>query len=126
MRFILAVLVVLSLVGKADAQLPVIVAVWPASWGALEVETTIETDGNPATLEFLLWRYSDYQWRVVAIKADGTGMCAGPWFSFLSDTGLWPRIRRVGAVDHVFVSQRVQSTTRYVEFVIDHPTVCYP
>ncbi len=122
-----AVLVVLATV-MARAQTTTAVLPLPASWGAVEVERFIETDGDPATVEVLIWRYSDFQWRIVAVQADGA-LCAGPWFSFIHDQGAWPRIIRIGAVDVAFMTQVVyerRARTWFFTVALDHPTACLP
>lgn len=100
----------------------------PSSWGSVQVERFIETDGDPTTTEVLIWRYVDYLWRVVAVKPDGT-LCAGPWFTFIGDTMAWPRFKRVGGVDVVFLTESLfgpHEQTFYFEVALDHPTSCLP
>lgn len=122
----LLVTCLLGITSLAGAQTLVLISPLPASWGLAEVHQTVETDGNPATIELLIWRYSDYAWRVVSVRPNGT-ICAAPWF-FFGQVSAWPKIRRAGAVDvaMITVQNTVASTSVYAEFSLDHPTVCYP
>jgi len=126
-NFLIAVIVAFATV-TAAAQTTTVVLPLPESWGAVEVERFIETDGDAATVEVLIWRYSDYRWRIVALRPDGT-LCAGPWFMFIYDQFAWPRITRVGAVDVAFMTQTVyqpQAQTYFFQVALEHPTECQP
>jgi len=125
--FIIAVIVALATV-TAGAQTTTAVLPLPESWGAVEVERFIETDGDPATVEVLIWRHSDFLWRIVAVQADGA-LCAGPWFTFIHDQFAWPRITRVGKVDVAFMTQTFYqplAQTYFFQVALEHPTVCQP
>lgn len=100
----------------------------PVEWGAVEVERFIETDGDPATLEVLIWRYADYQFRIVAVRPDGA-LCAGPWFMFIHSQYAWPRFKRVGSVDVAFLTETSwngQAQSYYFEVTLEHPSTCEP
>ncbi len=125
--FIIAALVVLATMG-GGAQTTTAVLPLPVSWGAVEVERFVETDGDPATLEVLIWRYADYQFRIVAVQPDGA-LCAGPWFMFIHSQYAWPRFKRVSGVDVAFLTetaQNGQTQSYYFEVTLEHPTVCEP
>jgi hypothetical protein len=122
-----AVIVALAAV-TAEAQTTTARLALPASWGAIEVERFVETDGDPATVEVLIWRYTDYLWRIVAVQPDGT-LCAGAWFAFIQNPFAWPRITRVGAVDVAFLTETTyqqQPQSYFFQVALEHPTVCVP
>lgn len=60
--------------------------------GVLTMPQAIETDGHPATREWLVRPLFSSQARVVAERAGG--LCAGPWFDISSWT-----VQRIGLTD---------------------------
>lgn len=125
---VVAALVVMLAAVAVHAQATKAVLSLPPSWGAVEVERFVETDGDPTTTEVLIWRYADYLWRIVAVRSDGT-LCAGPWFSFIHDPWAWPRFKRVAGVDVAFLTEmtyRPLAQSYYFEVALEHPTTCVP
>ena len=128
MRTIIGAIILALATVTAGAQTTTAVLALPASWGAIEVERFVETDGDPVTVEVLIWRYSDFLWRIVAVQPDGT-LCAGPWFAFIHNRFAWPRITRVGAVDVAFLTETTYQRlpqSYFFQVALEHPTVCLP
>lgn len=121
-------IVFLLAVMPAGAQTITNMLALPPAWGDVEVERFVETDGDPATLEVIIWRYTDLLWRIVAVAPDGT-LCAGRWFTFLDRPMAWPRFKRVGAVDVAFLTATLDwgvAQSYYYEVALDHPVTCLP
>jgi len=79
-----AVLFVLALALPATAQTkaPAVQSIDmnALGWGVMvAMPQAIETDGDPATQEWLVPQVWTYQKRILKIKSDGA-MCAGDWF----------------------------------------------
>lgn len=71
-------------------------------WGRLEVPKGIETDGNPATTEWLVQSLDTYAYRVVAER--NGGICAGPWFQAGTTLFQAVRLEKVGPTHKLLVT----------------------
>lgn len=122
MRVVVVMVVVAALSGWAHAQTVQSVVSIPPEWGAAEVWRWVEADGNPATREVIVRRWSDYRYLVVRVLPNGTLCHAGNWFHWAGDPFAYPEVVRVPGTkrERVFVTVG----GHYVEMSIDVPPGC--
>lgn len=72
-------------------------------WGPVSAPLAIETDGDLATLEWLVAKSFSTEKRVVAER--NGGLCAGPWFSPTTSLVASIDVRRVGLIHKLFVTE---------------------
>lgn len=73
--------------------------------GAIEVPQAVDTDGNEGTQEWLVKSVMTLDYRVIAVRADGS-LCMGDWFPARTQSGwfLPPTVQKIGVV-HKLVSR---------------------
>lgn len=103
MKSLLTVCVlVASLVTVSAQTVDRVIDLTALNWGRLEIPMGIETDGNPATIEWLVQSLDTRQYRVVAER--NGGICAGPWFAVNVDLFQAVRLEKVGPVHKLLVA----------------------
>lgn len=97
-----ACVLVASLVTVSAQTIDRVLDLSALGWGRLESPKGIDTDGNPATIEWLIQSLDTFQYRVVAER--NGGICAGPWFSAGGNLFQVTHLEKVGPVHKLLVS----------------------
>ena len=119
---LLAIVLAVAVLWPGSAQTVQSVVVMPSEWGVAEVWRWVEADGNPATREVIVRRWSDYRYLVVRVQANGALCHANQWFYWGGDPYAYPEVVRPPGQ----IRDRVYATIAgyYVEMAIDVPGGC--
>lgn len=119
----LALALVLMFASTVSAQ-EHIATIFPADLGLagdVDVERTVETDGDPSTTEIILSRYDTVPTRraILQIRADGTS-CVGPFENWFGDhIYVWPTYVTLGGLTRVVFT--VPNTGAWAVLALDTP-----
>lgn len=84
MRIVLSLVTVVALSAPLSAQRVTLIDLSQFGWGVIAHPVSVNTDGNPATQEWLIGPMFSRDRRVVAVQPDGR-VCVGVWMVIPSE-----------------------------------------